>query len=177
MDFALWKASKEGEPSWPTPWGSGRPGWHIECTAMSLSILGNQIDIHGGGQDVIFPHHENEIAQSEVFTGMSPFVQFWIHNGLLRLSDNDEEKMTRHRGNIVSCRDALSEYSADTLRLYFASSHYRSPLTYSEEGLRSAKRALERLLNTLRLLPGDEGNGRQIEVQAHQERFFFCNGG
>ena len=172
MDFALWKAAKEGEPSWPTPWGSGRPGWHIECTAMSLSILGNQIDIHGGGQDVIFPHHENEIAQSDVFTGMSPFVQFWIHNGLLRLSDNDEEKMTRHRGNIVSCRDALSEYSADTLRLYFASSHYRSPLTNSEEGLRSAKRALERLLNTLRLLPGDEGNGRQIEVQAHQERFF-----
>ena len=172
MDFALWKASKEGEPSWPTPWGSGRPGWHIECTAMSLSLLGNQIDIHGGGQDVIFPHHENEIAQSEVFTGMSPFVQFWVHNGLLRLSDNDEEKMTRHRGNIVSCREALSEYTADTLRLYFASSHYRSPLTYSEEGLRSARRALGRLLNTLRLLPDNQGNGQQIDVQTHQERFF-----
>ena len=172
MDFALWKASKEGEPSWSTPWGSGRPGWHIECTAMSLSLLGNQIDIHGGGQDVIFPHHENEIAQSEVFTGMSPFVQFWIHNGLLRLSDNDEEKMTRHRGNIVSCRDALSEYTADTLRLYFASSHYRSQLTYSEEGLSSARRALGRLLNTLRLLPDNQGNGQQIDVQTHQERFF-----
>ena len=174
MDFALWKASKEGEPSWPTPWGSGRPGWHIECTAMSLSLLGNQIDIHGGGQDVIFPHHENEIAQSEVFTGMSPFVQFWVHNGLLRLSDNDEEKMTRHRGNIVSCRDALSEYTADTLRLYFASSHYRSPLTYSEEGLRSARRALGRLLNTLRLLPDNQGNGQEIDVQTHQERFFVA---
>lgn len=172
MDFALWKASKEGEPSWPTPWGSGRPGWHIECTAMSLSLLGDQIDIHGGGQDVIFPHHENEIAQSEVFTGMSPFVQFWIHNGLLRLSDNDEEKMTRHRGNIVSCRDALSEYTADTLRLYFASSHYRSPLTYSEEGLRSARRALGRLLNALRLTPDNQGNGQQIDVQTYQERFF-----
>jgi cysteinyl-tRNA synthetase len=170
MDFALWKTSKEGEPSWSTPWGQGRPGWHIECTAMSLSLLGKQIDIHGGGQDVIFPHHENEIAQSEVYTGASPFVRFWVHNGLLRLPDDDAEKMTRHTGNFVSCRDALAAHSADTLRMYFFSSHYRSPLMYTEEGITSAERALERLRNALR--GGDEGHtDGGIDVTIYWQRF------
>ena len=150
MDFALWKASKEGEPFWDTPWGHGRPGWHIECTAMSISLLGKQIDIHGGGQDVIFPHHENEIAQSEVYTGASPFVRFWVHNGLLRLQDEDDEKMTRHRGNFISCQEALASHSADTLRLYFLSSHYRSPLAFTGDGVNAAERGRQRLLNAIR---------------------------
>ncbi|MDE2861302.1 MAG: cysteine--tRNA ligase [Chloroflexota bacterium] len=170
MDFALWKVSKEGEPSWPTPWGPGRPGWHIECTAMSLSLLGDQIDIHGGGQDVIFPHHENEIAQSETYTGLSPFVRFWVHNGLLRLSEDDTEKMSRHVGNIISCRDALAQHSPDTLRLYFFSSHYRSPLTYSEEGVAAADRALERLRNALRPAPEGE-TGDSVDADAFRDRF------
>ena len=170
MDFALWKASKEGEPSWPTPWGPGRPGWHIECTAMSLSLLGEQIDIHGGGQDVIFPHHENEIAQSETYTGVSPFVRYWVHNGLLRLSDDDAEKMTRHTGNFISCRDALAQHSSDTLRLYFFSSHYRSPLTYSEEGMAAAERALERLRNALRTGPEGEGSD-SVDADVFRSRF------
>ena len=170
MDFALWKASKEGEPSWPTPWGPGRPGWHIECTAMSLSLLGEQIDIHGGGQDVIFPHHENEIAQSETYTGLSPFVQFWVHNGLLRLSEDDTEKMSRHVGNFISCRDALAQHNPDTLRLYFFSSHYRSPLTFSDEGVAAADRALERLRNALR--PAPEGDGTDsVDVDGFRDRF------
>ena len=170
MDFALWKASREGEPAWPTPWGPGRPGWHIECTAMSLSLLGEQIDIHGGGQDVIFPHHENEIAQSETYTGLAPFVQFWVHNGLLRLSDDDDEKMTRHRGNFISCRDALARHSPDSLRLYFFSSHYRSPLTFSEEGVAAADRALERLRNALR--PGRDGSeSESLDADSFRGRF------
>ena len=170
MDFALWKASREGEPSWPTPWGPGRPGWHIECTAMSLSLLGEQIDIHGGGQDVIFPHHENEIAQSETYTGLSPFVSFWVHNGLLRLTEDDTEKMSRHVGNFISCRDALASHSPDTLRLYFFSSHYRSPLTFSEEGVAAADRALERLRNALR--PGrEEGAGESVDADTFRARF------
>lgn len=170
MDFALWKASKEGEPSWPTPWGPGRPGWHIECTAMSMSLLGKQIDIHGGGQDVIFPHHENEIAQSEVYTGASPFVRFWVHNGLLRLPDDDSEKMTRHTGNFVSCRDALATHSPDTLRMYFFSSHYRSPLMYTEEGVASASRALERLHNALRSKTESDDEG-QVDAETYRKRF------
>ncbi len=170
MDFALWKASKEGEPSWPTPWGPGRPGWHIECTAMSLSLLGEQIDIHGGGQDVIFPHHENEIAQSETYTGLSPFVQFWVHNGLLRLSEDDTEKMSRHVGNFISCRDALAQHNPDTLRLYFFSSHYRSPLTFSDEGVAAADRALERLRNALRPAPEADG-ADSVDASAFRDRF------
>ena len=170
MDFALWKSSKEGEPSWPTIWGPGRPGWHIECTAMSLSLLGDQIDIHGGGQDVIFPHHENEIAQSETYTGLSPFVRFWVHNGLLRLTEDDTEKMSRHVGNFISCRDALAQHNPDTLRLYFFSSHYRSPLTFSDEGVAAADRALERLRNALRPAP-EGGAGGSVDVDAFRDRF------
>ncbi|HXX37017.1 MAG TPA: cysteine--tRNA ligase [bacterium] len=144
MDFVLWKAAKEGEPAWESPWGAGRPGWHIECSAMSISLLGPQLDIHGGGQDVIFPHHENEIAQSEGYTGQRPFVRYWIHNGLLRLSA-DEEKMTRHLGNIVSIREALGRFHPDTIRVFVLSSHYRSPTLWSAEALEAAARGAERL--------------------------------
>lgn len=142
MDFVLWKASKPGEPSWESPWGAGRPGWHIECSAMSLKYLGETLDIHGGGQDLIFPHHENEIAQSESFTGKKPFVKYWLHNGLLQLG---EDKMSKSLGNLITIKQALQKYSPDAIRLFILSSHYRSPLTYSEEALEAAERGAERL--------------------------------
>jgi cysteinyl-tRNA synthetase len=142
MDFTLWKASKPGEPSWDSPWGPGRPGWHIECSAMSLKYLGTTLDIHGGGHDLIFPHHENEIAQSESFTGVKPFVKYWMHNGLLQLSG---EKMSKSLGNLITIKDALKKYSADALRIFVLSSHYRSPLTYSPEIVESAERGADRL--------------------------------
>ncbi len=144
MDFVLWKAAKPGEPSWESPWGRGRPGWHIECSAMSLSLLGEQLDIHGGGQDVIFPHHENEIAQSEGYTGKHPFVCYWVHNGLLRLAEG-QEKMTRHLGNFVTIQEALEQYQPDTIRVFVLSAHYRSPATWSDEALEAAARGAERL--------------------------------
>jgi cysteinyl-tRNA synthetase len=143
MDFVLWKAAKPGEPAWDSPWGRGRPGWHIECSAMSIEDLGPQLDIHGGGQDVIFPHHENEIAQSEGYTGQ-PFVRYWMHNGLLRLTGGPE-KMTRHLGGIITIREALDRYHPDTLRLFFLSSHYRNPLTWSDDALAAAAGGAERL--------------------------------
>lgn len=149
MDFALWKAAKPSEPSWDSPWGQGRPGWHIECSAMAMEFLGEQIDIHGGGQDVLFPHHENEIAQSESYTGRVPFAKYWVHNGLLRPSE-EEEKMTRHLANFVSCQEALERHNPDAIRLFFLSSHYRSPLTWSEEGVLAAERGGERLRAALR---------------------------
>jgi cysteinyl-tRNA synthetase len=142
MDFVLWKASKEGEPAWNSPWGPGRPGWHIECSVMSIKYLGETIDIHGGGQDLIFPHHENEIAQSEGFTGKKPFVRYWLHNGLLRLG---EEKMSKSLGNLITIKEALVKYSADAVRIFVLSSHYRSPLTYSEEALEAVESGLKRL--------------------------------
>ncbi len=142
MDFALWKATKPGEPSWASPWGLGRPGWHIECSAMSLKYLGNTLDIHGGGQDLVFPHHENEIAQSESFTGIKPFAKYWLHNGLVQLG---EEKMSKSLGNLITIKEALERYSADAIRLFILSSHYHSPLTYSEEALRAAEGGLDRL--------------------------------
>ena len=146
MDFVLWKGAKPGEPSWPSPWGPGRPGWHIECTAMSLEYLGEQLDIHGGGQDLVFPHHENEIAQSEAYTGAQPFARFWMHNGLLQLG---ADKMSKSLGNLVSAAEALARYHPDAIRLYFLSSHYRSPLAYSDEGAAAIARSLERLRHAL----------------------------
>jgi cysteinyl-tRNA synthetase len=144
-DFALWKASKPGEPAWDSPWGKGRPGWHIECSAMSLKYLGHPIDIHGGGQDLIFPHHENEIAQSEGYSDdHKPFVRFWVHNGLMRLAES-EEKMTRHLGNLIPIHEVVERYGGDGLRMFVLSSHYRSPITFSEESLGAAKRGAERL--------------------------------
>ncbi|MCY4583138.1 MAG: class I tRNA ligase family protein, partial [Chloroflexi bacterium] len=142
MDFALWKSAKPGEPSWESPWGGGRPGWHIECSAMALRYLGESIDIHGGGQDLIFPHHENEIAQSEAFTGVRPFARFWLHNGLLNM---DAQKMSKSLGNLVTIGDALEHYSADAIRLSVLNAHYRSPGYYSDEALAGSERAAGRL--------------------------------
>jgi len=142
LDFALWKASKPGEPFWESPWGKGRPGWHIECSAMALKYLGDTIDIHGGGQDLVFPHHENEIAQSEGFTRETPFVRYWLHNGLMQ---QDKQKMSKTTGNLVSIKDALECFSSDAIRLFILSSHYRNPLTYSEEALEANERGAERL--------------------------------
>jgi cysteinyl-tRNA synthetase len=142
LDFAVWKAAKPGEPYWPSPWGGGRPGWHIECSAMSLKYLGNSLDIHGGGQDLIFPHHENEITQSEAFTGVVPFARYWLHNGLLQLGEN---KMSKSLGNLITVKQALERYGPDAIRLFILSSHYRSPLTYSEETLKAAEAGMERL--------------------------------
>ncbi|MSQ21758.1 MAG: cysteine--tRNA ligase [Dehalococcoidia bacterium] len=169
MDFVLWKAAKEGEPSWPSPWGPGRPGWHIECTAMSTSLLGEQLDIHGGGQDVVFPHHENEIAQSEAYTGVTPFVRFWVHNGLLRLTETDDEKMTRHSGNFVSIRDALARYHPDAIRLFLLSSQYRSPRAYSEDEIVAQQRAIERMRTALR--DSNPTGGEALAANEYRSRF------
>jgi cysteinyl-tRNA synthetase len=166
MDFALWKASKPGEPFWPSPWGEGRPGWHIECSAMSLKYLGETLDIHGGGQDLIFPHHENEIAQSESFTGQKPFVRYWLHNGLVQLGG---DKMSKSLGNLITIKQALAKYSPDALRIFILSSHYRSPLTYSEEGLEAAERGVERLLRVVSR--EDSGKGEAFEAGPYRQQF------
>lgn len=146
MDFALWKAAKPGEPSWPSPWGNGRPGWHIECSAMNLHHLGEQIDIHGGGNDLIFPHHENEIAQTETLTG-KPFARYWVHNGMLQLGG---EKMSKSTGNLVTIEDFLSRHDADVLRLLVLNGGYRSPLTFNEEVIGQSEKAVDRLRTALR---------------------------
>jgi cysteinyl-tRNA synthetase len=148
LDFALWKAVKPGEPCWPSPWGDGRPGWHIECTAMSTGHLGNSLDIHGGGQDLVFPHHENEMAQSECYTGVVPFVRIWMHNGFLQLGT---DKMSKSLGNLVTIRDALARNSADAIRLFIISSYYRMPLKYSTEALDAAETGLDRLRQALKV--------------------------
>jgi len=143
MDFALWKSAKPGEPAWDSPWGKGRPGWHIECSAMSLKYLGNSFDFHGGGSDLIFPHHENEIAQSEAFIEEEqPFVRYWLHNGFITVN---EEKMSKSLGNFFLVKDILEHYSPDVLRFFVLSTHYRSPLDFSDERLSEAERSLERL--------------------------------
>ena len=151
MDFALWKASKPNEPAWDSPWGKGRPGWHIECSAMNLHHLGEQIDIHGGGNDLIFPHHENEIAQSESLTGKS-FASYWIHNGMMQLSG---EKMSKSLGNLVTIEDFLAEHEGDALRMMVLNSSYRNPLTFSEEVITQAGRALERIRQASRVMPAE----------------------
>lgn len=143
LDFALWKAQKPGEPAWDSPWGMGRPGWHIECSAMAIDILGETIDIHAGGSDLLFPHHENEIAQAEAATGKA-FVRYWIHNGYLLI---EEEKMSKSLGNIVSVREAMRLYSPLAIRLFMLSAHYRSPLSFSGEALNHAVSAAGRLQN------------------------------
>ena len=146
LDFVLWKATKPGQPSWPSPWGPGRPGWHIECSAMSVEILGGHFDLHGGGQDLIFPHHENEIAQTCGATG-EPFVNYWLHNGFVRI---DEEKMSKSLGNFFTIRTVLETYPAEALRYFVLSSHYRSPLNYSDANLDQARTSLARLYTALR---------------------------
>ncbi|MCH8206581.1 MAG: cysteine--tRNA ligase [Chloroflexi bacterium] len=165
-DFALWKSQKHGEPAWDSPWGSGRPGWHIECSAMSITYLGETIDIHGGGQDLIFPHHENEVAQSEAFTEKVPFARFWMHNGFMRLG---EDKMSKSLGNIISVGEALRRFSPDALRLFFLGSHYRSPLEYSDQSIEAQERAAERLRIALR--PGGGDKGDPVDAGRYRDRF------
>lgn len=149
LDFVLWKAAKEGEPAWESPWGLGRPGWHIECSAMSSTLLGTQFDIHGGGHDLQFPHHENEIAQSEACNGHQ-YVNYWMHNGFIRIND---EKMSKSLNNFFTIRDVLKEYKAEEIRYFMLNSHYRSPLNYSTEQLDNARASLTRLYTALRDLP------------------------
>jgi cysteinyl-tRNA synthetase len=146
MDFVLWKMAKANEPAWDSPWGLGRPGWHIECSAMSTCCLGNHFDIHGGGMDLQFPHHENEIAQSEGATG-EKFVNVWMHNGFVRIN---EEKMSKSLGNFFTVREVLKQYKPEIIRFFILSSHYRSPLNYSDESLNDANAALTRLYTALR---------------------------
>lgn len=142
MDFVLWKPKKEGEPYWPSPWGDGRPGWHIECSVMSSKYLGEQIDIHGGGEDLIFPHHENEIAQSEAATGKE-FARYWMHNAFINI---DNKKMSKSEGNFFTVRDICKEYSGQVLRFFMLNAHYRSPLNFSRELMEAAQNSLERIL-------------------------------
>jgi cysteinyl-tRNA synthetase len=181
MDFALWKSSKPGEPAWESPWGKGRPGWHIECSAMSMHHLGEQIDIHGGGNDLIFPHHENEIAQTESATGKS-FARYWVHNGMMQLSTErlPLEKMSKSLGNFVTIEDFLAEHEGDVLRMMVLNSSYHNPLTYGDEIINQAAKALERLRLSLR--PAAEGNidqGEQVEslrqqMEATRKGFIEC---
>ncbi len=158
LDFVLWKAAKPGEPAWNSPWGPGRPGWHIECSAMSTQRLGDHFDIHGGGLDLQFPHHENEIAQSEAATG-HPFVNYWIHNGFVQV---DEEKMSKSLGNFFTVREILKRYRPEEVRYFILSSHYRSPLNYSDDNLDKARAALTRLYTALR---GVDAGGDDIDPE------------
>jgi cysteinyl-tRNA synthetase len=146
LDFTLWKAAKPGEPTWPTPWGAGRPGWHTECVVMSRKYLGQHLDIHAGGNDLVFPHHENEIAQAEAVTG-EPFFRFWLHNGMLAFQD---DKMSKSIGNVAQAYKVLDAFDAETVRYFFLSRHYRKPMDYSEEGLRAAETALGRIRTLVR---------------------------
>jgi cysteinyl-tRNA synthetase len=148
LDFVLWKHAKQGEPAWPSPWGQGRPGWHIECSAMSSALLGNHFDIHGGGQDLQFPHHENEIAQSEgAFSEGNPFVNYWMHNGFVRV---DNQKMSKSLGNFFTVREILAKYDAEVVRFFILRAHYRSPLSYSDHHLDDARQGLTRLYTALK---------------------------
>ena len=153
-DFALWKHAEEDETYWDSPWGKGRPGWHIECSAMVKKHLGNSIDIHGGGLDLVFPHHENEIAQSESSTGHKPFAQIWVHNGLLKRSG--DEKMSKSLGNSLDVRDALNNYSGNSIRLWILQSHYRHPSSLDENSLDIAQKSIQRIQRTL-ILRGEDG--------------------
>lgn len=169
MDFALWKASKPGEPAWDSPWGPGRPGWHIECSVMSMHHLGEQIDIHGGGNDLIFPHHENEIAQTESVTG-KPFARYWVHNGMMQLSG---EKMSKSLGNLVTIEEFLSQHEGDVLRMMVLNSSYRNPLTFSDDVIAQAARALERLRGALRPATGSGPVGELLTGQMEVTRQGF----
>ncbi len=173
LDFALWKGTKPGEPFWESPWGNGRPGWHIECSLMSTKYLGESFDIHGGGKDLIFPHHENEIAQSEAATG-KPFAKYWIHNGLIQIN---REKMSKSIGNILNVREALSMWSNEAIRLFFLSHQYLNPADFSDTTMNEAEAALERLYITLKrandLRKDGDGEDKQLakSVQTFKERW------
>ena len=180
LDFVLWKASKEGEPWWESPWGRGRPGWHLECSVMSRRYLGETFDIHGGGEDLIFPHHENEIAQSEGATG-STLARYWVHNGFVRVNS---EKMSKSLGNFFTIRDILQQYHPEVLRLFLLQSHYRSPVDFSDAALNEARQGMNRFYSTLELLrdiaagvtetaaePAKKDGEMAAELQALRERF------
>jgi len=180
MDFVLWKAAKPGEPAWDSPWGQGRPGWHIECSAMNLKELGEQIDVHGGGNDLIFPHHENEIAQSESFTGKQ-FARYWIHNGMLQLGG---EKMSKSLGNIVSIKDFLSKRDADVMRMLVLSGSYRAPLVFNDETLDAAEKSLDRIKSGLRPaqpnvkgIPAGSASELTSQAEATQQSFDYAMDG
>jgi cysteinyl-tRNA synthetase len=173
LDFALWKAAKPGEPTWPSPWSDGRPGWHIECSAMCSHHLDGQVDIHGGGTDLIFPHHENEIAQSEAFLGVEPFSRYWLHNGMLQLGG---DKMSKSIGNVIRIKDLIERDATQPFRLMVLQSHYRAPLTFSEESLEAATRGLERLITAARPVDGtgnSDGSSEEIDraVQLATDQF------
>lgn len=175
MDFALWKSAKPGEPAWDCPWGTGRPGWHIECSAMNLAELGEQIDIHGGGNDLIFPHHENEIAQSESYTGKQ-FAKYWMHNGMLQFSG---EKMSKSLGNIISIKQFLKERDADVMRMLVLNGSYRAPLVFNDETLDAAEKGLERLVSGLRPAagtgaPAESADRLTAQVTTAQEIFIHA---
>ena len=163
LDFALWKAAKPGEPSWDSPWGKGRPGWHIECSTMSMKYLGNTFEIHGGGKDLIFPHHENEIAQSEAATG-EQFAKYWLHNGLIQIN---REKMSKSLGNILNVKDALRRWSREAIRLFFLSHQYQNPADFSEKSMDESEAALERLYLTLKRLRdlSKENDKKDLELE------------
>ncbi len=176
LDFALWKASKPGEPAWASPWGPGRPGWHIECSAMSMAYLGEGFDIHGGGEDLIFPHHENEIAQSEAATG-KPFVRYWIHNGFVKLG---AEKMSKSLGNTLTIREIVRRHEAEAIRLYLLGTHYRHPLDFADARITEAARALGRLRSlrdeaeriAAKVAPSRGPDGGVLDdIAAHRARF------
>ncbi|OMH40675.1 cysteine--tRNA ligase [Desulfurobacterium indicum] len=173
LDFALWKKSKEGEPAWNSPWGKGRPGWHIECSAMSMKYLGETMDIHGGGLDLIFPHHENEIAQSESYTGKT-FVRYWMHNGFVMVNS---EKMSKSLGNFFTIKEILEKFSPDVLRFFLISTHYRSPIDFSFERLKEAKAAFERIKNFLNTqtiienIPQNDSKGSPVDVEKYINAF------
>ena len=177
LDFTLWKTAKPGEPTWATPWGAGRPGWHTECVVMSQKYLGEHLDIHAGGNDLVFPHHENEIAQAEASTG-KPFFRFWLHNGMLAFQ---EDKMSKSVGNVAPAHEVLDAFDAETVRYFFLSRHYRKPMDYSEEGLRAARTALERIRTLVRDVeaelrdevdtPGPAGRAFIGSLGAYRDRF------
>ena len=174
-DFALWKKKKEGEPAWESPWSQGRPGWHIECSVMAKTLLGKTIDIHTGGEDLEFPHHENEIAQSEAHNGQD-FARFWLHNGMITV---DHEKMSKSKGNFFTVRDISKEYDLEVLRIFLISSHYRNPINFSKEVMDQNKNALERLYNTKDRLEGalktaKSGSDPDFDQDIQQLKEEFC---
>ncbi len=169
LDFALWKAEKPGEPSWDSPWGKGRPGWHIECSTMSMKYLGNTFEIHGGGKDLIFPHHENEIAQSEAATG-ELFAKYWLHNGLIQIN---REKMSKSLGNILNVKDALKRWSREAIRLFFLSHQYQNPADFSEKSMDESEAALERLYLTLKRMRDltEQNSKKDVELEQRTHAF------
>ena len=165
MDFALWKEAKPGEPYWESPWGNGRPGWHIECSAMSMKFLGETFDIHGGGKDLIFPHHENEIAQAEAATGRQ-FVKYWLHNGFVNINS---EKMSKSLGNFFTIKEVLAKYDSEVLRLFLLSAHYRSPIDFSDQNMTEAEAGMERIYSTLVRI-NEALMGKSVETAAIPDR-------